>query len=83
MMDRTFRSVDLHQLCRVMHVTEIKYVEAETGDEWMDGWGLFDDVMVRVLSLGLNFAVAPRKIPYRDIIVANESTARQLDNERA
>ena len=37
----------------------------------------------RVLSLGLNFAVAPKRIPYQDIIVATESTARQLDSEKA
>ena len=33
----------------------------------------------RVLALGLNFAVAPKRVPYREIIAATESTARQLD----
>ena len=37
----------------------------------------------RVLSLGLNFAVTPQKIPYHDIIAATEATARQLDAEKA
>ena len=35
----------------------------------------------RVLALGLNFAVTPKQIPYRDIIAATESTARQLKTD--
>ena len=42
---------------------------------------LFEDEE-KVLALGLNFAVAPKHIPYRDIS-ATESTARQLDPEKA
>ena len=37
----------------------------------------------KVLALGLNFAVAPKKIPYQEFITATESTARQLDTEKA
>lgn len=39
----------------------------------------------RVLALGLNFvfAVAPRRIPYQDIIATVESTARQLSGDKA
>ena len=33
----------------------------------------------RVLALGLNFAVAPKRVPYREIIASTEETARQLD----
>ena len=35
------------------------------------------------LALGLNFAVAPKRIPFIDIISATESTARQLDPNKA
>ena len=37
----------------------------------------------KVLALGLNFAVAPKHIPYRDIIAATETTARQLASDHA
>ena len=37
----------------------------------------------RVLALGLNYAVAPKQVPYQEIIVATEATARQLDAESA
>jgi len=37
----------------------------------------------KVLALGLNFAVAPKHIPFRDIIAATETTARQLNSEQA
>ena len=37
----------------------------------------------KVLALGLNFALTPRRIPYRDIIATVESTARQLSEEQA
>ena len=37
----------------------------------------------RVLALGLNFAVTPKQIFYRDIIAATESTARQLETDEA
>ena len=37
----------------------------------------------RLLALVLNFAVTPRRIPYHEIIAATESTARQLDAEKA
>ena len=37
----------------------------------------------RVLALGLNFAITPRQIPYRDIITTVESTARQLSEDKA
>lgn len=37
----------------------------------------------KVLALGLNFAVAPKRIPFADIIAATESTARQLDPDKA
>ena len=36
-----------------------------------------------VLSLGLNYAVAPSKVPTTDIIAATEATARQLDSNAA
>ena len=32
-----------------------------------------------VLALGLSFAIAPRSIPFEDIIAATEATARRLD----
>ena len=35
------------------------------------------------LSLGLNYAVAPSKVPTTDIIAATEATARQLDSNAA
>ena len=37
----------------------------------------------RVLTLGLNFAVAPKQVPYESIIAATEATARQLKPEVA
>ena len=36
-----------------------------------------------VLALGLSFAIAPSRIPYRDIISATEATAHQLDHKAA
>ena len=36
-----------------------------------------------MLALGLNFAVVPKWIPFTDIIAATESTARQLDSDKA
>ena len=37
----------------------------------------------RVLALGLNYAVTPKQVPYQEIIMATEATARQLDAESA
>ena len=36
-----------------------------------------------VLALGLSFAIAPRHIPYEEIISATEATARRLDHKSA
>ena len=36
-----------------------------------------------MLALGLNFAVAPKRVPYREIIASTEATGRQLDQDRA
>ena len=40
-----------------------------------------DEAEKDVLSLGLNFAVAPNKVPERDIIAGMEALARQLDTQ--
>ena len=37
----------------------------------------------KVLALGLNFAIAPKRIPFTDTIAATESTARQLNSDKA
>ena len=36
-----------------------------------------------VLALGLSFAIAPKHIPYEEIITATEATARRLDQKSA
>ena len=37
----------------------------------------------QVLSLGLNYAITPARIPYNNIIAATEATAKQLDHNQA
>ena len=43
---------------------------------------LLDEHQTRVLEYGLNFAIAPSRIPIKEIVLSTESLSRRLDSHR-